>query len=162
MIASSYTFQCCGFVTSWRTYVDPGGQENGNYDIKFQVLRPSENFANNGCYSLVGENTFYAIILGSGGLVCETPNPGDEILVRPGDVVGFHAVHNEGGTKGIQIQDTYTDESVWYQVDAIPTGDPQCVYSVGYGNTRTLQTFTNHAPILSVTLGKGTESCIIT
>ena len=128
-----------------------GGREDGLYDITFQVWRPSGNVLSSGCYSLVGENAFSRIDLGEGGLVCEAPPAGSEIRVQPGDVVGFHVTHARGGDKGVQLDGSFDSEMVWYDVDAQPSGDSQCV---GSESGRTLQSFTNHAPILSVSLGE--------
>lgn len=85
--------------------MQPGGaREEDFYSITFQVWRPSEDPPVNTCYSQVGNNTFNRITLGEGGLVCESPRVGEEIAVRPGDVVGFYGVHKKGGTRGIQFQ----------------------------------------------------------
>ena len=99
----------------------------------------------------MGENTFRDIILGPGGEVCESPPPDEQIMVQPGDVVGFYQTHDNGGNRGIQIHQGYSQEKVWSQVDPQPTGDQQCRFPVGPG--RVLQSFTEHAPILSVTIG---------
>ena len=155
VIVTSYTFKCCGVVTLWRTYVEPGGgREDGEYDITFQVWRPIGVSANQSdCYQLVGENTFHHISVGGSGLVCEIPAVGDEIAVRPGDVVGFYTSHGSEGRRGVQIDDSYESESVWYGERLAPSGDSQCVGSTAGSDNDTLQLFTNHAPILSVTLG---------
>ena len=131
-----------------------GGKEDGLYNITFQVWRPSGNEPSSGCYSLVGENAFSRIDLGQGGLVCEMPPAGSEVRVQPGDMVGFHVTHAEGGDRGVQLDDSFDSEMVWYDVGAQPSGDPQCMHSVGSGSGRTLQSFTSFAPILSVTLGE--------
>lgn len=139
--------------------MEPGGsRDNGRYDIAFQVWRPAENVSSSGCYDLVGENAFLGVDLGERGLVCEAPPAGEGISFRPGDVVGFRVDHKDEGDRGVQIQDGegYSSEEVWYQEGAaMPTGDPGCMYPVGEG--RTLQTFTNHAPVLSVTVGQSTH-----
>ncbi len=155
VIIPSYTFQCCGTVTLWRTFMEPGGRaEDDQYDITFQVWRPSDTVLSSGCYSLVGQNAFRGIDIGDGGLMCEPAPAGSEIRVQPGDVVGFHSTHADGGDRGVQLDDSVESERVWYARDAQPSGDPQCVYSVGSQSGRILQSFTNHAPILSVTLGE--------
>lgn len=134
--------------------MDPGGNEDGLYDITFQVWRPSS--LREGCYSLVGENPFYEIDLGSGGLVCQSPEAGEEVRVQPGDVVGFYVVHREGGERGIQIAEDYDNESVWYGVGMdLQSKESWCLHTPGGGTgSPSLQRFTNHAPILSITLGK--------
>ena len=135
-----------------------GGRDDNRYTITFQVWHPSENASIDGCYRLVGENTFHEIDLEDGGLVCESPELGTEIPVQPGDVVGFHIDHESGpGNRGIQLDDSYSTERVWFQENATPTGESGCMFPVGDG--RTLRMFTNHAPILSVTLGEFEKLC---
>ncbi len=143
VIISSYIFQCCGSITRWRSYVDPGGREDGKYDITFQVWRPSENVMSDGsgCYTLVDRNQFLNIDLGSGGLVDEAPSLSNQIQVQRGDIVGFHATHDDGDG-GIQLDDTYTSESVWYTQSL---DNSQCVSGM---------VSNNYAPILEVTIGK--------
>lgn len=60
---------------------------------------------------------------------------GTKISVQPGDVVGLYMVHEEGGVKGI-LDDAYTDELVWYNLDPTPSGDPRCPYPVGESATK--------------------------
>lgn len=122
--------------------------EDGNYNIDFQVWRPN---GTDRCYKLVGNNSFSSIILGTGGLVCESAQLEEEIRVQPGDVVGLYVEHREGGNRGIQKDDTISRESVWYQEIPKPSGGDLCV---GQESGRILQTFSDNAPILSVTISK--------
>lgn len=121
----------------------------GGWEIRYNLpglasLRECED-----CYRLVGENAFRDISL---GLVCESQETGDEIAVQPGDVVGFYISHESGGERGVQIDDGYESESVWYGERLMPSGGSQYVGGTGRDDG-SLQQFTNHAPILSVTLG---------
>ena len=133
----------------------------GTYSITFQVWRPSPTVNSDGCYHLVGENKFANIsLIGNGGLVSETPEPFDIISTQPGDVVGFYAKSNKGNRDGIQLDDSFTGESVWFHRDTNSDpleirGDPAvCPFPVGTQSNRTLQTFTTAAPILSVDMSE--------
>ena len=53
-IVPAYTFQCSGRVTEWRACVQPGGSDNEQYYIQFQVWRST---GIDGCYELVDYNT---------------------------------------------------------------------------------------------------------
>ena len=163
-IITSYEFGCCGDITAWKTYVQPGGgmHRNGAYDIFFQVWRPSPTVQNNGCYSLVGENRFSSILLGDDGLVSETPEPSNIISVQPGDVVGYYTFsrRDDGnrGSEGIQLDSCYTADIVWYladfDTDLITMGASLCPLPVGDGPGRVLISSTNAGPLLSVSISK--------
>ena len=113
-----------------------------------------------GCYGLVGENTFTNITL-SGCLVSVTPEPTNIITVQPGDVVGFYAVvGNARSSDGIQLDTSFTGESVWYHRNT--DNDPLttrgeisvCPFPAGSQSDKVLKSFTNAAPMLSVDLSK--------
>ncbi len=109
-----------------------------------------------GCYSLVGDNRFPSISFPYGGLVSETPAPSNIITVRPGDVVGYFAMSTRGNgrNEGIQLDTEFNDEAVWYHNEGTlmsNRGEP-CPFPVG--PTRTLSSFTNAAPVLSVNISK--------
>ena len=73
-IITTYQFHCCG--NAWQTFVEPGGQaREGDYDITFQVWRPSPTVNSDGCYGLVGENAFTRISSPNydSGLISVTP-----------------------------------------------------------------------------------------
>ena len=162
VIVASYQFQCCGNITGWQTFVEPGGgARNGEYIITFQVWRPAPVVETNGCYSLIGQYTYAEIDLGGDGLVDRTLEPHRFLPVEPGDVVGYF-MSREGRTgemDGIQLEPRGEDEGeeVWYQSDAVPltTGSGSCPLSVGTEEGRALRSFTNSAPILRVDVGKG-------
>jgi hypothetical protein len=106
VIITSYQFRCCGNITRWQTYVEPGEDtEDGMYNITFQVWRPSSGVEDNGCYYLTGEDLYTNIDLGDGGLVNRTLEPANYLTVQPGDVVGYY-MSREGRTgmmDGIQL-----------------------------------------------------------
>ena len=158
VIITSYQFQCCGDITRWQTYVEPGGAgSDGNYNIRFQVWRPGPGVASDGCYSFVAEDRYDSIPLGQGGLVDRTV-PG-VISVQPGDVLGYFmtdGTRNDGIRQGIQLEEREDGdgERVWCNSRTlVTTGDPAtCLFRVGEG--RILDTFTNSAPVISLDIGK--------
>ena len=162
-IITTYQFGCCGNIAAWQTYVQPGGRgHNGEYDIFFQVWRPSPTVQDNGCYSLVGENRFTSIFLGDDGLVSETPEPSNIISVQPGDVVGYYtfsrADSENQGMHGIQLDTGYTKDIVWYLADfgteSITLEDTNCPLPVGAESNRVLTSSTSAGPVLSVSISK--------
>ena len=162
-IITSYQFHCCGNATAWQTYVEPGGGDfDGEYDITFQVWRPSPTVNSDGCYGLVGENVFTRISSPylNNGLISVTPEPTNRITARPGDVVGFYAVSRKGG---IQLDTSFTGESVWYHRNTdndplVSRGEASvCPFPVGSQADRVLRSSTNAAPMLSVDICK----CIV-
>ena len=163
-IITTYQFGCCGDITAWQTYVQPGGgkHRDGVYDIFFQVWRPSPTVQDNGCYSLVGENRFTSIHLGDDGLVSKTPKPSNIISVQPGDVVGYYTFSRDdpdnSGSQGIQLDTDYTDDIVWYLADFTPDSitleATNCPLPVGDGPDRILTSSTNAGPVLSASISK--------
>ena len=163
-IITTYEFECCGDVTAWQTYVQPGVGRHGNglYDIFFQVWRPSPTVQSNGCYSLVGENRFTSITFGSNGPVSETPEPSNIISVQPGDVVGYYTFSRDdpdnSESQGIQLDTGYTNDTVWYFADfntsSITLEDTNCPLPVGDESNRVLTSSTNAGPVLSVRISK--------
>ncbi len=154
-IITSYQFHCCGNITAWQTYVQPGGggHNNGVYTINFQVWRPSPTVNADGCYSLVGENRFPSISFPENGVVSETPAPSNIITVRPGDVVGYFTMTRDGRNEGIQLDTDFNDETVWYNGGNLIRNEGQsCPFPVG--PTRTLSASTNAAPVLSIDISK--------
>ena len=158
-IVASYQFICCGNVTAWGADVEQGGGGDQNqYDINFQVWRPSPAVETDGCYSMVGENIFTSVTL-TDSLIRETPSVNEQISFRPGYVVGFFVVSNrerDPERHGIVLDTTYNTETVWYgSVDAGGVvGDPNCPFPVGTQTNRFLRTSTNAAPVISVSYCK--------
>ena len=132
------------------------------YNIFFQVWRPSPAVENNGCYSLVGENRFTSINLDDDGLVSETPEPSNIISVQPEDVVGYYTFSRKDldhdKMEGIQLDHSNNIDSVWYHSgnddDTLISGASNCPFPVGTQIDRILTSFTNAAPVLSVSLCK--------
>ena len=156
-IIITYQFQCCGDITAWQTYVQPGGggHRDGAYDIFFQVWRPSPIVQDNGCYSLVGENRFTSIRFGNNAPVSETPEPSNIISVRPGDVVGYYTFSREGDddNQGIQLDSSLTNDNVLFLPHTVGVSTI-CALPVEDQNGRTLISSTNAGPVLSVSISK--------
>ena len=106
-IIPTYKFYCdCVNITSWETYVQPGGGNHyraGVYDITFQVWRPSPTVTSSngyeGCYSLVGENVFTNFTVSERGYVQLSPTPPSIITALSGDVVGYYTNSRDGDIK---------------------------------------------------------------
>jgi len=152
-IVTNYTFQCCGHITRWQAWVQPGGSKhnNGVYSIDFQVWRPLPNIQDS--YSLAGVNSFHEITLQNGGLVYQTvTSVMNGIEVKPGDVVGYRATTKDNsGNEGIQLQTepSFRGNQVWYNRN-LPASDSPV--SVGTGGT--LNEMMEAAPVLRVTFRK--------
>jgi hypothetical protein len=161
VIITSYQFRCCGNITRWQTYVEPGEDtEDGMYSISFQVWRPFSGAQDGRCYYTTGEDNYDQIDLGANGLVDRTLEPANYLTVQPGDVVGYFMIREEmtDVMDGIQLDSRIDNddggEEVWYSDDSIPELNNECLFSVGSGPGRTLRLFTNSAPVLSVDVGK--------
>ena len=166
-VIPSYRFDCCGNITEWEADVHPGG---GNHDmvytLDFQVWRPSPTVENSGCYSLVGNNRFTSVPLVN-EVATVTPLPQERIEFQPGDVLGFYIENtdrNDGGVvilldSGEKGDSGYETEEVWYaDVSNAVIGNRECLYPVGSQPGRTLNSFTNAAPVISMSYGKFSPS----
>ena len=167
-IVTTYTFQCCGYITRWKAWVQPGGRmhTNGAYDIEFQVWRPSSDLQY--CYKKVGGNVFNDIELQSigsdEGLVNKNVPMSNYIAVQPGDVVGYRANStSRGDNQGIQLAtgSNYDANQVWYHSSPTERSDPDCPVSVGSENGRVLNSVRNAAPVLQLDIGKNKTSVSI-
>ena len=162
-IIPTYKFYCdCVNITSWETYVQPGGKNHYMarvYDMTFQVWRPSPTVTSSngyeGCYSLVGENVFTNFTFSEGGYVQLSPTPPSIITAQSGDVVGYYTNSRDGDNQGIQLErDNDCNENiVWYkmEMDSVRTNNKVLVGSGG-----TLKVSTRAAPILKVSTSEFT------
>ena len=158
-IIPTYKFYCdCVNITSWQTYVQPGGKNEYNagvYDITFQVWRPSPTVTSSngyeGCYSLVGENVFTSFTFSEGGFVELSPTPPSNSIItaQSGDVVGYYTNRRGGNDDGIQLErnNDYNENIVWYKIemDSLRTNNKLLV---GPGGTLTVST--RAVPMLKV------------
>lgn len=161
-IVTSYRFDCCGQIASWKTYVQPDGNEhiNGQYTIDLQVWRPSPMVDTNGCYSMVGYDR-YSGVLGYRGLVSKVSKPSRRITFHAGDVIGLLIFRHYNSSipspkkGGIKLDTSYSEEVVWYhvnsQLDPLKVGKESCPLPVGPG--RKLRDSINAAPLLSLQTG---------
>ena len=144
-IVPTYKFQCCGTVTSWRAYLQPGGKNHRNaYNISFQVWRPSEQLSDH--YSLVQQTVAVPTLTNDGEAI--VPASAGEIVVQPEDVVGFYVQLMRDGDGGIQLDTTQTGEhNIWYSVNFPPQGYSQPVQT---GAGTSLSMVQVAAPMLEV------------
>lgn len=156
-IVTTYRFTCdCVIITSWETYVQPGGDdhvEDEAYDITFQVWRPSADVNDTGCYRLVGQNVFTRFQFLEGGFVRLYPNADNIITAKSGDVVGYYTRSRENNNEGIQLnrERDYSENVVWYQSGNRPVDTSgECPLPVGTGSDQILRSSTNAAPMLRI------------
>ena len=160
-IITTYKFYCdCVNITSWETYVQPGGGKHAGtmaYDITFQVWRPSPTVNDSGCYSLVGENVFTSFSFIEGGTVQLSPPSSSIITAQSGDVVGYYTNSRRGKKQGIQLESD-TQNIIWYQTSGSnglsPLSNSDCPYPVGSESGRILASSTNAAPMLRLVTSK--------
>ena len=166
VIIPSYRFTCCGNITEWGVDVHPaGGGHNNKYNLYLQVWRPSPTRTvqtTEGCYSLVGNNTFTSVSL-SKQIAVVTPLPQERIDFQPGDVLGFRLKNTEKNDGGVVLlkdsaterDGDYETEEVWHaDFNSLTFGTGECQLAVGSQLGGGLNTFTNAAPVISVGYGK--------
>ena len=163
-IITTYRFYCdCVNITSWETYVQPGGRnfyKALGYHITFQVWRPSPTVNSDGCYSLVGENVFTSFTFSEGGFVQLTPTPPSNSIItaQSGDVVGYYTNSRQGSDNGIQLERDrdYNQNLIWYLNlpggSLTSSGDNACPYPIG--DERYLSSSTGAAPMLKISSSK--------
>ncbi len=110
VLIPSYQFTCCGVVTEWRAYVEPGGDMHTTvYTATFQVWRPEGN----GVYTKVGENAYLNPIplVDSSELSAIQPF----IEFQLGDVVGYYldSTREEENT-GVLLDKSDMNQEVYY------------------------------------------------
>lgn len=161
VIITSYKFHCKGDITAWYLHIPENGR---NYTIRLQVWKPSQTVSSDGCYNLVGQNSFYDITAESGPIV--TLEPSDVITVFPGNVVGYYVYYTQSNSEDpniesvIKLNVNYSEESVWYHTNTkedplFTSGSPDtCLFAVGTEPDRAIKSFTNAAPILSLNMSK--------
>jgi len=82
-----------------------------------------------------------------------SPSVNQQVKVQPGDVVGFYQSPDNERNQEVQVDTGYQQEEVWYQIIPRPAQlSHHCTLRVG--SDRNLSTSSEHAPILSVTVGK--------
>jgi len=158
-IITSYKFTCDCAITSWETYVESGKNkyQNGEYDISFQVWRPSPTVSEDGCYSLVGENLYPSITFSGGGTVSVSPDY-SYVTAQPGDVIGYYTNFREGDNNGIQLEDSndYSDNLILFRPfstgESITRNNNECPLNTGNGGV--LMQSTNAAPALRISISE--------
>ena len=151
VIIKSYEFHCCGKVEGWAAFVEPGGRHHDEvYTIRFQIWRPT------GSDSLVkiGENEFQLVILERDSEIIETPPPNKQLQFQRGDVIGYYLEQTGDNNGGIQFDQSFTQEELWYKTG---NSDLQNMNSLNVGIGGDLMSSTNLGPIISVSIGKYME-----
>ena len=152
-IIPAYTFTCRGSVVQWGACVDPR-EDNNEYDIYFEVWRPTDTI---GCYSLVGSNF---VDNGAPGnihnvracVVIDVPED-EQVIVEPGDVVGFYSDH-VNGNGGVELDEgtQYANLEVWYRN---PSQNDLEANSLCVGVGEDLSTrHAGEAPVITAKIGK--------
>ena len=163
IIVPGYQFTCHGKVTSWSACVDPGGRSE-RYTIHFQVWRPTGTDVD--CFYLVGDNFPTEALDPSGSCVDLEVPPGEEIVVMPGDVIGFHSAHfremrgnlEERTDGGLQIDHEILPVQTFFNLATTAVGE---VYAVSKGDQvcrgpsgdQSSESFVG-APVISVNVGQ--------
>ena len=139
--------------------MQPGGFSGDQYDIAFQVFRPSP--VGVGCYDLIGLNFLGDGVPGvTGGnidhcVVLTDIPPEDQIQVQPGDVVGFFATHYRNGDQddgGVQLDTAITTVTVW-STELLSITDPDtCPYLIGGDGN--LASSSTGAPVITAQVGE--------
>ena len=110
VLIPSYQFSCCGVVTQWGAYVQPGGSMHTMvYTATFQVWRPDGN----GVYTMVGENAYLSPItlVANSRLLVAATEPFIEF--QPGDVVGYYLDSTEC-SGSVQLDNSGGQQEVYY------------------------------------------------
>ena len=146
-IVTSYEFQCCGTIKEWGAGISSGVFDE--FDIKFQVWRPSPTVDRGGCYSLVGENEVTSTRAFPAGIIEQTPSVAQRIVVQPGDVVGFRMEgENLSNDAGVLLESSDLRQTVWY--GDVEVGPSNCPYTVDSSRRKSV----NLRPLIRISLGK--------
>lgn len=126
-IITSYRFNCSGYVVEWGVDVFL----RDTYALHFQVWRlilttnETESPMESSRYILIGQNSF-ADLSPVYGVLRATPLPEQQVLVKPGDVVGIYAngtqQKEERGVVGLTHDQGFGTEELW--MGAIYGGEP--------------------------------------
>jgi hypothetical protein len=133
----------------WRAYLAP---RPAVYNIHFQVWRPSPTSSH--CYHLVGENRFPETNVTSAPLWL-SPQSGDVIAVRPGDVLGYFVSSTRGPVAGIQTDRESINDVVYHtdlRGEPLVMGPDTCPVSVGPEGM--LNSSVNAAPVINAEIGE--------
>lgn len=127
-VIPAYNFSCTGRVKQWRAHVERRRNRYDRYKLTFSVWRQTSS--SDDCeYQLVGENAHSGLApeLGDNdtalGTVTLNVSAEEQIVVRPGDFVGFKVEHYEvawpsgrwlgAGAASIMVDLEQTDVLVW-------------------------------------------------
>jgi hypothetical protein len=158
-IIPSYQLNCCGNITAWGLDVNPA-DSSADFDIDFQVWRPSPTVNETGCYSLVGNYIVRSLIINgtpaANHVARVTPSPQDQLQFQPGDVLGFyvesHGTSSDFDNGVVMLNNgSHIDELVHFASIDITSQSSQsgsCPYPVGSNGV--LNSTTRAAPVISI------------
>lgn len=149
-IIPSYRFNCSGNITEWGVDLF----RNDEYTLELQVWRPSPTADGARRYSLVGQNRFTSISIKNKVVRVSIPTR-EQVQFQRGDVIGVYVDGEREGT-GIAVLTSdqgYDTEEVWY-TNASRQKVEECVCDCFDSNSRLLDTSTNVAPVITVSVHK--------
>ena len=112
-----------------------------------------------GCYSLVGENSYSSITYSGGGTVSVSIDP-PYIVAQAEDVIGYYTNFRFDSNQGIQLEDHHHFERnlIWYlpfsTTDNIAQNNTNCPFPVSSGSNRVLTSSKNAAPAIRIGTSK--------
>ncbi len=133
---------------------------DADFDIDFQVWRPSPTVNETGCYSLVGNYIVRSLVINgtpeANHVARVTPSPQYQLQFQPGDVLGFyvesHGTSSDFDNGVVMLNNgSHTNELVYFASIDITSQSPQsgsCPYPVGSNGV--LNSTTRAAPVISI------------
>ena len=154
-IVTTYEFQCCGAIQNLRAYFQPGGSKHTNsYTVTFQLWRPVPNQVQ--AYTLLAATTANPQLSGTGEA---TVSASSNMVVEPGDVMGYYVTLEGRGNGGIQLETSnHGGNVVWYSSSQAASPELGQIFQVGTGSSFTQATA---APIISIDISKWYHVIII-
>ena len=147
-IIKSYEFHCCGVLSGWAAYVQPGGGgHDKGYNITFQIWRP----IGGNSYAKIGENSF-PLVQVSDSRIEEELSSNKQLHFQLGDVLGYYLEQGAlGNNGGVLCDELFTQEELWYSVGHSKLRNENRL-DIGTGGDLSLST--TLGPIISVSLSK--------
>lgn len=139
-LVPTYQFRCHGKVTRWGIAIERWGKNS----ISLQVWRATSRYG----YSLVGTNNFDVEPPKNQKAFYISPPTMDQIIVQPGDIIGFYLQNNATIDDDFSIQyKPYTNNVT---VHFVMTDEPLTIIEE---TTLSIQ-MSKTAPIIAVDIGK--------
>ena len=119
----AYSFTCYGRVVEWGACVGPG-ERGEEYGLTFQIWRQ----ASDAVYQLIESNTFKIRLEVDERCVRAEVVSQNQILVEPGDIMGYYSDHLVAEIGGVVVENTgnttRSDVAVWYTNTSEPDTNP--------------------------------------